>query len=245
MDVDEDEETTVSSPKTVNFIRYLLLHRVVEEREFIKIVKKVFGNAGTADSITRFVDDLNDTLDSSKLKIRSSTCEVTSKKYYVLISTHYRPDSVWPSHFNDAELEFIKNVIHEIIKSENKVFSSIDCLNLDGKLDGSNRERIIHSLIADKWLVEPKKGRITLSALSICELRPYLKHHYSNEITQCSFCRRDIYYGKCCSNCNALGHRACITKYLATSKKLKCPSCHQDFVSASTSSAHSESELME
>ncbi len=224
-----EEVSVVVDTKLVSFLRYFMANRQVDENTAIATYQTIFETESAAE-FEENVEKLNEMTDDCKLKLQRCVCEVTGRSCYVLKSTYYRPDAMLPSRYNDTELEFIKNVVHEIVASDFGVISTMDCLNLDTKLTKTAAENLVNELIRDKWLSEPKRGKVVLSALAINELKPYLEANYKTILEHCIFCKRAVYFGELCPSCKGKGHKFCADKYAKSMKKnFKCPSCGKDW----------------
>lgn len=248
MDVDEFDETVndVGNVEYVYLMRYLMMMRLVEKKELINTYKIIFENDARVERLQETIEAVNGLLRNARLEVKEVNCEVKMSPYYVVYSTLYRPDKIWPSNRADDELEFIKLVVHEIMVSGRGVISSIHCLNLDAKLSKSDRDRLLKTLVAEKWLIETKKGSFTLSALCMAELEPYLRENYRDILTKCTFCKRNVCYGDMCSKCNVLGHRLCVKKYQQSMKKaFKCPACGEKWVQSQSTSQMEDMECDE
>ncbi|XKL61701.1 hypothetical protein PGB90_001534 [Kerria lacca] len=221
------ESTIVCEESFATLIRYFMVNRQIEEDTLTQICAQIFSEGKT---LANIIQAANTILDDSKMKIQSALCEVTSGKYYVLISTHFRPDSLWPNKYTNIELEYIKSIINELVISDTGMISLMKCLNLEMKMNKTDAQNLIKNLIVEKWLIEPYEGKLALSALSITELEPYFKQNYESLLNTCIFCQRNIFFGEICVNCNSIGHRACITKYQELMKnRFRCPSCGKNW----------------
>lgn len=248
MEVDDFDETVneVENVDYVHFMRYLMMMRLVKKEELIKTYKIIFQNDARAEYLQQAIEAVNGLLKNAKLEVKEVNCEVEMYPCYVVYSTLYRSDKIWPSNRADNELEFIKRLIHEIMVSGRGAVSSIHCLNLDVKLSKSDREDLLKALVAEKWLTEAKKGTFTMSALCLAELEPYLRDNYRDIIAKCTFCKRNVCFGDICSKCNVMGHRLCIKKYQQSMKTtFKCPACGKEWVQAQSTSQMDDMEYDE
>lgn len=247
MDYDEADETiSVGNVEYIHLMRYMMMMRLVEKEQLVNCYKIIFRDDVGADRFNDAVEMVNGLLKNAKLEVKEVICEVKMCPFYVVYSTLYRPDRIWPSSKTGDELEFIKQVIHGIMINGRGIISSMNCLNIEAKLSKSDREDLLKTLVAEKWFTETKKGTFAMSALCTTELEPYLRENYREILAKCAFCKRIVYFGDICSKCNVVGHRLCVKKYRQSMKKaFKCPACGKEWLQTQSSSQVEDMEIDE
>lgn len=219
-----EEDDHAVDVNIIYFIRNFLITRTIEKTETKTLYRSIFQNDGNFQDV---LDAVNNLLEKSKLRIKLATCEVTSKEYYCLHSTFYKPDLVWGnSSYTDHQLDYFQSVLKQIIVSENGTISSMECLNLKTRLSKNDAQNFLLDLIENNLLLKLSRGKLTVSALAICELYPFFEHHFQEALSSCEVCKKPIIYSILCPNCGIRVHKHCFVKYKGQMKRPKCPKCN-------------------
>ena len=124
--------------------------------------------------------------------------------------------------FTPRELEYLKLILDEIMENPMRQIKSTKALNNKyPKKSGQNTkkiqpheaEMILQKFKDNQWLVE-KDGIILLSTRFIYEMEPFLKDVYTNDVNQCSLCRKIAIRCVECpdENCDNKYHVFCVRK---------------------------------
>lgn len=159
-------------------------------------------------------------------KIVVLPCELTGEKMCVLVSTAERPEL--KCNLTQVQSEYLYELVHAIITSENGFIGSIDALNLSSALERGKVTRIMAEeylrLFLEKKLLLQREGMYFLSALSIAELGPFISENF--DIDNCYLCKEMVICGEKCLNCDTLLHKHCYLQFRESFKKtVKCPQC--------------------
>lgn len=221
---EEEDGTSGVDVNVTRFIRHFLLDRIIEKHDVLTLYRTIFRDEGNFQDV---LDSINNLLQKNKLRIQLTTCEVTSKEYYVLFSTFYEPDMIWPNGvYTDNQLDYFQNILKQIIVSDNGTVSSIECLNITKKLSKSDAQDFLIALKEQKFLLQLPQGKFTVSPLTISELFPFFEHHFEEALVKCEICKKPVIYSASCANCGVRVHKYCLNKYKAQMKKPKCIKCN-------------------
>lgn len=220
-----EEETTISdgNQKLITFLRHFEMNRMQAIADTMSLYRAIYKDQNFENGL----QNINKTLEFSKLQIKFVRCEATSNEYYVLYSTHYKNDVSWASGmYTDSQLDYFQNILKQILLSDSGAVSTIDCLNLNKKFTKNEAQDFLTELIKRQFLVKVTGGKVTLSPLSFCELTPFIAQHLGAAVNSCNICKKAVIYGVTCSECNIRMHKFCFEKYKTQVKRVKCPNCN-------------------
>lgn len=185
-----------------------------------------FGVEKTASE--RCLKDINTNITPMSMEIRTGKDEITGSTVYALVRTTESDLGRLSTDYPEKELEFFKKMLDLIVESDAGVASSTDILNLTNeieRLSKENAEKVLQSLVKDKWLVETQ-GDISLSSRAILELEHYLKDVYGEEdIKDCNICKKIVLRGSVCYECHIRIHFYCVRRFFKDQTHIVCPQC--------------------
>ncbi|KAL5291833.1 NSMCE1 family protein [Megaselia abdita] len=202
--------------------------KVAESKDILKDI------CGRVDSA--YTDETyGETVEAINAKIREFNQELKTimyppEKANFLVFINLTTDAMNKVQFDKPkqELDFFRDLLMAIIKSEEKYIGILDATNLvstnKGKaLTKSRAQAIIEEWIEEKYFFE-KDYQITLGPRAITEFSNYFQSEFADEVNSCPLCKQVSFWGLTCTECKEEFHRDCITTYLK--KKTDCPFCH-------------------
>ncbi|XP_057339771.1 non-structural maintenance of chromosomes element 1 homolog [Microplitis mediator] len=221
-----------------SFIQLFSQKGIFSDAEMKEVVAKIIGD----DNLSAVIQTLNNALNQVEQKIQPSTCELSGKKYWMLVSTviddsddeveveaedddDSDDERLW---FSRAKLELLKLICHEIITSDSSCISTNDCLNLvthmENKLSRGDADKFLKQIIKGSWLYS-SEGNMYLGVRSITELMPYFKSNHP-DLKSCHLCKQTVFYGKKCQSCDKKMHVYCLSNFIKINGKNECPHCN-------------------
>lgn len=208
------------------FLQIVINNGIVDHTEAVNLISTMFG---PQQDFRQVISEVNAKLKPLNMLIKNSICEVTGKKYWIHGSIVYDGSEGFTSIYSPAEIEYLREIFHEILGSENVYIPSIQCLNLSStlqhKLSRPQAQELLSSIISQKWL-HLQDGNFYIGPRSIGELLPYFKTMYEGDFEKCLLCRQVIFYGENCNSCHRRIHIYCLAKYVSTVNTMNCPNCN-------------------
>ena len=134
--------------------------------------------------------------------------------------------------FQPFETDYLKVIVHAIMKSELKLVMSNAAINLfrevkSRKFDLDLADKTIDKFHEHKWLIrDGRTGKIRFHTRFLAEMEEWLKALYPDELMKCTICNKTVLKSKKCSNvnCEAIFHFYCLYEKRVPVKGT-CPKC--------------------
>ncbi|XP_069175583.1 LOW QUALITY PROTEIN: non-structural maintenance of chromosomes element 1 homolog [Procambarus clarkii] len=173
------------------------------------------------DNLHEFVMEINRRLEVMHLAIRKSIQEDLAEdiQCFVLVNTLNGETTRMGSTFNSQELALFKRIIEELVNSDDGELPETEAMNLATNLETrmkiGDSEEAIQRFIHDKWLLQHTRREkvVSLSALTISELQPYLEELYPELVQKCFLCKILTLKGYRCTKCSTRVHRGVGDRY--------------------------------
>ncbi|OXA51310.1 non-structural maintenance of chromosomes element 1 homolog [Folsomia candida] len=186
-------------------------------------------------AVQKVVREINEKIKPYDMAIRSASCELTGKKFYVFLITVEKPIMKMQTLFSKGELELFQKIMTAVLrKYDHFAVPVMDCNNMAREIDARNfsiemAEAFVQKMIAlqyfAKYYLDPKgpEYEITIGIRTIREFEPILREVYDDVMTNCHLCKMIMLHGHQCPKCSLFVHKACLEKYIKTCKT--CPGC--------------------
>lgn len=223
-----------------SFLQILMNRRMISKTNALSLFRNIYDSETARGSLREneyckkmedAVSLINKVIKRFCQEIRSAEDENTCEMFYLFIFTEEKAIMRKLNKYTADELEYFKNILHEIVTSNDRYVSSTVCLNLNTVLSKhmtkSDMENLLDKFCNDLWLVQ-QDGKISLSLLSIVELEPIFTENYDEYIDKCQLCKRIVIQGHRCENCVSLLHLSCVRRYTKGQKTPTCPNCGEE-----------------
>jgi len=181
--------------------------------------------------IQKVVREINKNIRDFNMAIKSASCELTGKKYYMFLMTVDNPMLKLQTHCTQFEIRLFEKIIDTVFhKYPNFSAPFAECINFANDLDArgtlEQAEHFITRMIEMSYLTKfPLGGEdfdITLGIRGIRELEPLFRR--SGVLTECMLCKTLLLHGYLCPQCRTVIHRPCYTRYVKKNLTT-CPRC--------------------
>jgi len=205
---------------------------------------------------------INDCLSSLGLVVRKGLDEDTGSACYMLINTSNRMvgnsrelGTSVQSKWTQQELEYIRLLATEILRSDNKEISKMEACKLVGQVSAGHKrltldqaQSTIERLIQARWMktLGERGGRITLDVRFIGEMETWMLEVLGGEVAKCQICKKIVVRGSYCHCQDGQAcHTFCIRRQLKGGVEFKCKKCGSPFGSAAAANTEMENEPRE
>ncbi|KAG9228219.1 putative tyrosine decarboxylase 1 [Amylocarpus encephaloides] len=228
---------------------------------FFQEDKPVRPNEVTLDDLKSYISAAADALSPLDYEIRTTQDQITKERSYVLVNSISDPLTQLATIRTTEETLYIKRLLDAMFETYNTrrrevmAITSMQAMErkvlrgaaragqrdaVDKGLTGSEAERLLQSLVREKWLERSAEGFYRLSTRGLMDLRSWLVETY-NEVTddpddwqrvkECIACREIITIGQRCGQleCNVRLHDICETAYWNSRPNKSCPKCEREW----------------
>lgn len=203
--------------------------KVSESKEILEgICRRFESSYNESSTYEETVETINEAIRDYNQELKS--INYPPEKTSFLVFTNLTTDAINKQQYDKPkiELDFFRDLLIEIIKSEDKNINMMDATNLvsnkKGKISNKSRaQALIEGWLDEKYFYE-KDNNITLGPRAISEFSNYFQSEFANEVRSCRLCKQMSFWGLPCADCKEEFHIDCITTYLK--KKTDCPFCH-------------------
>ncbi|KAJ7964867.1 Non-structural maintenance of chromosomes element 1-like [Quillaja saponaria] len=244
---------TEYSWKHQTIIQALLSRGPLKENEFHSIFKGVTGKTpGTDQKLFKdFLLKINKALSFIHFELRGCRHQYDGQIYYGVVNNVSDEQSKLGTKYSVPQIAFYKAIIEAIVQdaTAHGVISNIDALNLrlenqvltgtESQSEGglhhvpptmknfsiSQKEKTLHELVRDQWLIFTADGNVALGVRSFLDLRSWFR---SNDVPSCHVCNEAGVKAELCQNeaCTARIHQYCLKQLFSQKKGERvCPSC--------------------
>ncbi|CAL4193833.1 unnamed protein product [Meganyctiphanes norvegica] len=207
------------------FLQVMTAKRMLKGQE----VKSVFEKCKAVcdldiDDLQQFVLEINKQLEIMHMAIRKAVQEEHNEdtQCFVLVNNHSTEATRLVSSFNHQELALFRKIIEVIVQAEDGCVGENYALNLGNELQPKMKlkdsENFIEKIVNDNWLIM-HNGLLSISALTMAEIQPYLQEQHGDDVSKCYFCQILTFKGHRCTSCNVRVHRQCSKRYWSRVKK--------------------------
>ncbi|CAG7723890.1 unnamed protein product, partial [Allacma fusca] len=188
--------------------------------------------------VQQVVRGINEQMKPFDMAVKSASCEITGKKYFIFLVTAEKSVMKHQLMFTPQEIKMLQICIDRILrKYPNFAIPQPECVNtwrdVDPRGSVSKGEEFIKRLIELQYLTKYPISKtdydVTLGVRGLRELEPLLMDFYQDVIQTCCLCKMLLLHGFRCPKCKLLLHKFCYTKYLQTCQT--CKSCNASWAS--------------
>lgn len=209
-------------------VQFLMANGCVKEEELAAFLQKISSSNSAsqqnADKIYQFILQINKKIGKFNLMIRRTVDDITTIRYYVLISTVDSAITREASQYTPKQYEFFKFTLKAIVDEPRGIITEMILKGMAEKagvaLIGKSRsclpeyKMLYNEWVDQKWLhivVEGNSEFITLGARSMAELDVFIKTNMleSPDDLNCHNCKTISIYSVNCSRCEARYHKRC------------------------------------
>ncbi|KAG8988744.1 hypothetical protein FRB94_002479 [Tulasnella sp. JGI-2019a] len=228
------------------FIQALMTRRVVSEDLAQQLFKKSKAAVLSVDQHVQGLQDLNwpafltrvkASLDVLDLNIAKIMDEETGKGVFALVNTVGDEVSKLATEYPTDHIIYFRQIVEQIMTAPRQAFSISSMAALkeatslpEGtkKISGIQAQLLLNSFVARGWLCKSPRGRYSLAARSLMELRKYLTDTFDEEsLFKCTSCDGFVLKGLRCKGregrCKHKIHKPCFERLGANGRK--CPTC--------------------
>lgn len=216
-----------------NFLQAVSNHGAIPEKECQDILKTICQRYETNyDEIATFentITKINEEIRPFNQELKVANYPPEKCKFVIFINLTTDAINKFQTDKPKQELDFFRDVLFEIIKSEDKAIGLLYATNLVSSRKGKltltkNRAQdLLEEWILSKYFFE-KDDKITLGPRAITEFSNYLQSEFENSVNSCRLCKQISFWGLSCTECKEEYHKECILTYM--NKKTDCPFCH-------------------
>jgi Zn-finger nucleic acid-binding protein len=183
--------------------------------------------------VQKLVREINERLRTFDMAIKSASCELTGKKYYIFLITVEKPIMKLQTLFSRFEMELFQKCMDKMLRAYNNFSVPIqECIALSKDINepkGSVElgrafiEKMIESIYFAKYVMPDGESNLTLGIRALREFEPLLREMYHDVVTTCSLCNTMMLHGYLCPECKILLHMPCYTRFIVENPQ--CPRC--------------------
>lgn len=201
-----------------NVVQYMMAEGCVEEdtlREKLKEIANLNGESDVDDDrVSQMINQANKNLKRFNMMIRGSMDEVTTKRYYVLISTVDNDITHSAVQYTPKQYEFFKHILQSIVYEPRGIISESTIKNLAERNSVADYRNLFRTWCLKNWFVRVEENGedfITLGVRSTAELDVFIKNKLIERPDElnCKSCGTMAIYSKSCSNCSSRFHKKC------------------------------------
>lgn len=209
-------------------VQFLIANGCVKEEELEAFLQKISSSNSTsqqnADKIYQLVLQINKKIGKYNLMIRRAVDDITTIRYYVLISTVDSAITREASQYTPKQYEFFKFTLRAIVDEPRGIITESTLKEMAEKagvaLVGKSRtclpeyKMMYNEWVDQKWLhvvIEGDSEYITLGVRSMAELDVHIKTNLleNTDDLDCQNCKALSIYSVNCSRCEARYHKRC------------------------------------
>ncbi|TVY80555.1 Non-structural maintenance of chromosomes element 1-like protein [Lachnellula suecica] len=215
----------------------------------------------TKEDLDSYISAAADALSPLDYEIRSTFHQQTKERVYAVVNSISDPLTQMATTRTSEEMFYIKRLLDAMFETYNtkrkEVMAVRDMQALEkkvtkgsGRQDGEDNsqlavdkgltieqaEKLLATLVSEKWLEKSKENFYRLSPRALMELRGWLLEAYNEEtddpddwqrIKFCEACKEIVTVGQRCSNleCNVRLHTICQTAFWNSRPSKTCPKC--------------------
>jgi len=205
----------------------MIAHGCVKASELRSLLEKLVDNDSiqlTDERVFQLIVEVNTKLSRFNMMIRGSMDEVTTEKYYVLISTVDNEISRAAIHHSPKQFEFFKLTLQAIVHEPRGIitYKTLKELAEKATIQTTSKTRSCqpeYKLLFNDWwkkswfliVSEDNEDYITLGVRSMAELDVFIKQNLVErpEDLDCSSCKNLSIYSVLCPSCQARFHKRC------------------------------------
>ncbi|CAH1760440.1 11488_t:CDS:2 [Entrophospora sp. SA101] len=216
------------------FVQSAISRCFFSEVEGIEIYRKVceITKDNRQESFQNFITTVNQKLNTIDLEFRKSSDEEDGHIVWALVNTKGDEVAKLATEYTASEISYLKHLIELIVTADDETYSvsSIIALKESSKLKTQMTkvatEALLQKFVNDKWLIQSREGKYSLSQRTILELQSYLKEEFDENIFECVVCLEIVTKGQRCElqDCKARLHNHCADRYFSQNEKI-CPIC--------------------
>lgn len=220
--------------------QFMLSRGCVPVDELLVFLQNIYTGVEFDDEkVFRIVQMVNSNLKEFNLMIRSTMDEITTKKFYILISTVDNEITRASSLYSQKQLEFFKLILQAVVHEPRGIISHSDLKLLADRatLPTTSKSRgqlpefktVFNEWCLKNWftVVTENEGEyITLGVRSVAELDVFIKQKLVEkaEDLNCKGCDSLSIYSSFCDSCDTRYHTRCAKMYIDRTTN-KCRSC--------------------
>lgn len=184
-------------------------------REKLKVIANLNGESDVDDDrVSQMINHANKNLKRFNLMIRGSMDEVTTKRYYVLISTVDNDITHAAVQYTPKQYEFFKHILQSIVHEPRGIISEFTIKTLAERSSIPDYRNLFRNWCSKNWFVRVEENGedfITLGVRSTAELDVFIKNKLIEKPDEldCKSCGTMAIYSKLCSNCGSRFHKKC------------------------------------
>ena len=164
-------------------------------------------------------------------EIKSMEHDCTGDTLYCIVNKEADKFAESVPIFEEWELAMFKDIVRDIIKSDNGKLSELEAINVSNnssKRSRTVRQEFVRRLCNSKWLELQDEEYVCVGTRTLLEL-PQLLQEF--ECPVCPLCNYHVVQGvHPCSDCGVKVHRQCAKRHIAAARTKKCVSCEADWL---------------
>lgn len=196
--------TNMSDDQFQKFVQYMIVHGCVKEEK----LSEIYGD------FSQLMQKANKELKRFSMMIRGSMDEITTDRYYVLISTVDNHITHAATQYNPKQYEFFKLILQAIVNNPRGIITDRDLKPLAEKATLTEHKSLFEEWCSRNWFTIVSEDRydfITLGVRSIAELDVFIKNKLIEKADDldCKGCGTMAIYSVSCPKCDSRFHKRC------------------------------------
>ncbi|WAR24665.1 NSE1-like protein [Mya arenaria] len=157
--------------------------------------KEAFSDEEKTQLLLDFCHLINSNISMFGMEIKKACDEMNGKSFYGLVNTTETSVALLSSQYTENELDFVKKLIEEFVKSDRGSIGSIAAMDITDSLP--------------KKMSKTEAGRVYLGIRGLMEMEQYILEMYEEDAVRCNVCKKLCLQGEKCDCCTTKIHNHC------------------------------------
>ncbi|XP_052776528.1 non-structural maintenance of chromosomes element 1 homolog [Mya arenaria] len=222
------------------FLQSFMSRFVLNGQEVFSLLKsccekynEAFSDEEKTQLLLDFCHLINSNISMFGMEIKKACDEMNGKSFYGLVNTTETSVALLSSQYTENELDFVKKLIEEFVKSDRGSIGSIAAMDitdsLPKKMSKVEADAFLDRLIHERWIGRTEAGRVYLGIRGLMEMEQYILEMYEEDAVRCNVCKKLCLQGEKCDCCTTKIHNHCSKRFFRDQADKRCPECQNSW----------------